>query len=226
MPAGSLAVTRPSSAVAGPSRRGKAVGDRPGVATQPLRGLIDQGVGQDRAAPVGQPVEDGLDPRVADVGHDRRATRRAAQPRLEGGDDRSQVGEDIGVVPLGAGQDRQAGLVGVEVAGVFVGFDDERVATPPAGGGRWTAGDRRRQQRPDECRRVGARRHEEMDQPARGRALAMRPGHPDEGPTDCRVGDDLLPRLDGDAEVARRRELGVVGIDRGQRLGDRQAIRA
>ena len=83
-PSGSLAVTRPSSAVAGPSCRREAVGDRPGVAAQPLRRLIDQGVGQDRAAPVGQPVEDGLDARVADVGHDRRATRRAAQPRLEG----------------------------------------------------------------------------------------------------------------------------------------------
>ena len=38
-----------------------------------------------------------------------------------------------------------------------------------------------------------------VDEPAGGRALAVRAGHADEGAADGRVGDDLLPRLDRDA---------------------------
>ena len=45
------------------------------------------------------------------------ASKVAADGRL--------VGEDVGVIPFGAGQDRERRVVGVEVAGVLVGLDDE-----------------------------------------------------------------------------------------------------
>ena len=74
------------------------------------------------------------------------------------------------------------------------------------------------QQRPDEGRRVATGGHEQVDEPARGRALAVRPGHPDQGPSERRVGDDLLPRLERDPGGPRRGELRMVGVDRGQGL--------
>ena len=70
-----------------------------------------------------------------------------------------------------------------------------------------------------------ARLHEDVDQPARGRALAVRAGDADERPPGRGVGDDLLPRLDGDPGVARRAELGLVRVDGGERLGHGQAVR-
>ena len=85
----------------------KSLGDRAGVAAQPLWCLVDECVGEDRAGPVGKPVEDGLDAGIADVGDDRGSPRRPAQPRLEGRLDRRPIGEDVRVVPFGAGQDRQ-----------------------------------------------------------------------------------------------------------------------
>ena len=63
-----------------------------------------------------------------------------------------------------------------------------------------------------------------MDQPARGRALAVRAGHSDQGPADRRVGDDLLKWLDGDERGACRPQLGVVGVHGGQGLGNRQTV--
>ena len=39
-----------------------------------------------------------------------------------------------------------------------------------------------------------------------------------------RVGDDLLPRLDGDPGVTRRGELGMVRFDGRQRLRDREPV--
>ena len=130
------------------------------------------------------------------------------------------------MVPLRAGQDRDVRPVGIEVAGVLVGLDDERRTRPDPGGRRRAAGQRPRQQRPDEGRRVGAGRDEGVDQPAGGRALAVRPGHAHERPPDGGVGDDLLPGLDRHAGRPRRQELGVVGVDRGQRLGHGQPVGA
>ena len=88
------------------------------------------------------------------------------------------------------------------------------------------ARDRRGQQRADERRGVRAGGHQQVDEPAGRRALAVRPGHADERPTDRRIRDDLLPRFDRDPGVARGGQLGLVGIDRGQRLGHRQAVGA
>ena len=115
------------------------------------------------------------------------------------------VGEDVGMVPFGAGQDRDVRPVGVEVAGVLVGLDDERRRR--CRGGRSPAGRRSRSlgsERADECRRIRPGRDERMDEPAGGRALAVRPGHADERPPDGRVGDDLLPRLERDAVPCAR----------------------
>ena len=49
-----------------------------------------------------------------------------AEPGDERVDHRRLVGEHVGVVPFGAGQDGDVGPIGVEVAGVLVGLDDER----------------------------------------------------------------------------------------------------
>ena len=124
-----------------------------------------------------------------------------------------------------AGHDGDVRPVGVEVAGVLVGLDDERAPPPDPGRGRRSAGQLGRQERPDECRRILAGRDERVDEPAGRRALAVRPGHADQGPPDRRVGDDLLPRLERDPRRPRGDELRVVGIDRGQRLGHREAVR-
>ena len=67
---------------------------------------------------------------------------------------------------------------------------------------------------------------QDVDQPARRRALAVRAGDADERPPDGRVGDDLLPRLERDPGGPRRGEFWLVGIDRGQRLGHGQPLRA
>ena len=81
-------------------------------------------------------------------------------------------------------------------------------------------------QRPDEAP-TGSRagRDQDVDEPAGRRALAVGPGHPDQRPADGRVRDDLLPRLDGDARRASRVQLRMVGVDRGERLGDGEAVR-
>ena len=117
-------------------------------------------------------------------------------------------------------------MVGVEVAGVLVGLDDERRRRCPSGRSR--AGRRVidvRQQRPDEARRVRAGRDEDVDEPAGRRALAVGSGDADQRPADGRIGDDLLPRLERDPGGARGVQLRMVGVDRGERLGDREAVR-
>ena len=64
----------------------------------------------------------------------------APQPGLERVDRPRPVGEHVGMVPFRAGQDGDLRPVGVEVAGVLVGLDDERVALSPARGGRRSTG--------------------------------------------------------------------------------------
>jgi hypothetical protein len=118
-----------------------------------------------------------------------------------------------------------AGPVGVEVAGVLVGLDDERRSAAAAGRGRQAAGQSGRQQRADERGRVDARRGEDVDEPPGAVLLPCVPGDADSVRPDGRVGDHLLPRLDRDAGPPRRRELGMVRGDRGQRLRDREPIR-
>ena len=113
------------------------------------------------------------------------------------------VGEDVGVVPLGAGEDRHGRAVGIEVARVFVGFDDERATQPAPRGRRRPVRDRGRQQGPDERRRVQPGADEDVDEPAGRRALAVRPGDGHEVASDRRVGDDLLPRLPAARPIER-----------------------
>ena len=125
--------------MAGPSAVAKRSAMAAGVAAEPLWRLVDERVGDDRARPVAQPIDDGRDARVADVGDDRRVRRARAQPGLEGRLDGGPVGEDVRVVPLGAGQDRQRRAGRVEVAGVLVGLDDEggrRCPSEPSPAGR------------------------------------------------------------------------------------------
>ena len=137
------------------------------------------------------------------------------------------VGEDVGVVPLGAGDDRDVRPVGVEVAGVLVGLDDERPrrsprapspAAPPV--------TRRRQQRPDERRWIQAGRdagRARASPPScscrasRRRRRGVRPTAA--SATTCCHGSIGIPA----ARAAR--ELGVVRVDRGQGLRDGQAVR-
>ena len=87
-----------------------------------------------------------------------------------------------------------------------------------------TAGDRARQQGTDERRRVESSVHEDMHQPARGRALPVRPCDGDQSPSRGRVGDDLLPSLDRDAALARGSQLRVVRVDRSEGFRDGQPL--
>ena len=229
MPSGSLAVD-PAEQDRGRAVRGReSFGDRPGVAAQPLRRLVDEGVGEDRAGPVAQSRRATRHPGIADVRDDRgRPAGVPAQPGLEGATTAARSAKTSGWSHSALVRTATAGLVRVEVAGVLVGLDDERRRRCPsravAGG---AAGERRRQQRADERRRVGAGRRR-----GRGRAsptvvlLPCVPATPTSvrptaaSATTCCHGSTGMP-----ASRAAR-ELGVVGVDRGQRLGDREAVRA
>ena len=203
----------------------EALADPADVAAALRRGVDDR-VGHEPDRGVGEPVEDDLGTRISDVRDEGRAFGHAAEPRLERVGHGALVGEDVRMVPFGAGQDRDVGPVGVEVAGIFVRLDDERRTAAVAGGRRWATGHRARQQRADEGGRIRPGCDERMNEPARCRALAVRAGHADERPADSRVGDDLLPRLERDAGRARGHQLRVVGVDRGEGLGDRDTLRA
>ena len=128
--------------------RGEPLGDGAGIASESLRCLVHERIGHDRAGPVREALEDRLDAAVADVGDDGRAVRGAAEPGLEGLDDRRLIGEDVRVIPFGAGQDRERRVVRVEIARVLVGFDDEGIPAAPARRGGPTARDRRGEQAP------------------------------------------------------------------------------
>ncbi len=172
--------------------------------------------------------------RVADVDHDDGRPSAPVTPAQPAVGERRRVdgaprsAKDVGMVPLGASQDGDRRPVRRRSC--------RRTRRPPrrttapgaaARGGRRAARQRRRQEGADERRRVAAGGREDVDEPARGRALAVGPGHADERSPDGRVGDHLLPRLDRASPPARAAcELGVVGLDRGERLGDREAVRA
>ena len=126
------------------------------------------------------------------------APPRPADPGLERRDHRLAVGEHVGVVPLGGGEDDDVGPVRVEVAGVLVGLHDERRRRAPAR--------RRRRAMPGDGRRAAARRRtqpgprprrtSDVDQPARRGALAV-------GPRDARRAAGRRPRRRRPAATAR-----------------------
>ena len=183
-----------------------------------------------RPGHVGQGIQHAADGLVADVGDERRGLARGraapADPVREGGHDGRLVHEDVRMVPFRGDEDHDVRAVRVEVAGVLVRLDDEVAAGADPGHAALRAGDRGRQQRPDEAGRVHAGTHEDAEEPARRRGLAMRPGDPDQPTTAGRggIGDHLLHALGLDAERAGGDELGVVGIDRRDRLGDRDTV--
>ena len=107
-----------------------------GEAVESLRAGVDDRADDQVARPVtAQAMAQGGDVRVGDVGdEDRRAVadRGRADPGFEGGADRAEVREDVGVVPLERRQDDDRRPVRIEVAGVLVGLDDEGIAVAPA----------------------------------------------------------------------------------------------
>ena len=149
--AGRVSVTRPRSVPAGPARGPEALRDRPRVAADPLRRLIDERVRDDAARPVRAAAR--RPPRRLRPRRWRRGSRPsggAVGASLERIDDGGAIGEHVGVVPLGAGEDRDVRPVRVEVAGVFVRLDDERRSPAPAR--------RRRAVRPSRTPAAGRRR--------------------------------------------------------------------
>ena len=150
-----------------------------------------------------------------------------ADPGREGLDDGLLRREDVGVVPLGRDEDRDAPA--------DTGRSCRRTRRPrprsparprsaprPASARRWTAG-REAPTNPDGSRPAPARRCED---PARCRRLAVRAGDADEPPVagGRGVGDDLLDALGHDPDVAGGHQLGMVRFDRGDRLGDREPV--
>ena len=187
VPAGSAATTRPSRTRAGPA------------AVEPLRDAADEPADpraldmsdRDRVDRPTSPPSLAIrstpgSPTLATTtgGAPSGAGRiRRSQPRTPRG--RPPRREHVRVVPLGRGQDGERRPVRVEVARVLVGLHHER-AVRPAEPGR---GRRRRpeaQQRLDERRGIQPALGEHVDQPARGRALAVRPGNADEPSTEGR----------------------------------------
>ena len=139
---------------------------------------------------------------------------------------RRQVGEHVRVVPLDGCQHGH-GRAGTGRSCRRTRPPPRRTASP-APAGRWPA--RRRS-----ATRAAAPRRTPTD-PRRpttsactsqpdGGALAVRPRDRDERPPARRVRDDLLPRLERDPRRARGGQLGVVGVDRRQRLGDGEPVR-
>ena len=143
-------------------------------------------------------------------------------PALERRDDVRPGREHVGVVPVGVEQDPDDRPVRVEVAGVLVGLDDGRPALAQPDDGRRGTGELRRQDGPDEGRRVEPGPDEQVDEPAGRRRLAVGPGDRQQvtAAGRDRVGDELLAADGRDPERMGRVELGLVRIDRGQRLRD------
>ncbi len=194
--------------------------------TDPLVRPVDEPGRDDSPVRVREPFGDGRPARVADVDDGRAAIGRPPEPGDERIDHRCLVGEHVWMVPLRPGQDRDIRLVGIEVAGVLVRLDDEGRACAPARGRREAAGELAREQRPDEGRRIQPGCGEHVDEPSRRGALAVGPGYPNERPPDRGIRDDLLPGFEIDPGRPRRPQLWVIGVDRGQRLGDGDAVGA
>ena len=136
-----------------------------------------------RGAASSRSRDDRRDPRIADVRDER--SHRSASAR-EPGDERVEDGgvvrEDVGVVPFAPVRTATSGSVRVEVAGVLVGLDDEDVSAPrPAVAGVppvSAAGS----SAPTNADGIPAGCRQDVDQPARRRALAVRPRDGDQPP--------------------------------------------
>ena len=192
---------------------------------EPVRVVVH---GDDLTGPIDrQALGDVHNPRVGDIGDQRGISWRVADPALEGGEDRLLVGKNVGVIPFSVEQHDDLRAVGIEVAGILVGLDQEDVAAAPARGARRAAREARVEQRTDECRGVAASADEQVNQPAGRGRLAVRAGDAEQGLAGRGrgVGNDLLPRFCRNAELYCRAELRVVRVDRCQRLGHGQAFR-
>ena len=195
--------------------------------------VVEQPDAHDPARPARQQRQDAPDTCVADVGHEDRpavgqvrAIGRAPDPVGERRHDTVLVREHVGVVPLRRDEDGHGRSVRVEVAGVLVRLDDEVLPCPEPGDAADRAGDRTRQDGPDEPGRVAPGADEQMEQPAGRRGLAVRASDGDEPPAPGRgrVGDDLLDALRLDPERTGGEQLRVIGLDGGHGLGDGQPI--
>ena len=149
----------------------------------------------------------------------------APDPALERVDDGVLVGEDVGVVPLRGGEDRERRPVRVEVAGVLVGLDDERGVRPAAMRRRRSRRYRSRSSAPTNA--VGSRPPSARTWTSQPEVVLLPwvPATPTRSRPRRRVRDDLLPRLERDAEPPGRLQLGVVRGDRGQGLRHREPVR-
>jgi hypothetical protein len=124
--------------------------DAAGIAAQPLRRLVHEGIGHDGARPVRKPFDDAGDTWVTHVGHQRRIGLCATEPLLERVDDGGLVNKDIRMIPIRAGQGGHGGSIRIEVAGVFVRLDDKGRPPPPARRRRLATGQRCGQECSDE----------------------------------------------------------------------------
>ena len=211
-------------------RRAGAGTDRPAQLGGQGRGIAARrgdGGRQDSAGPVSEPGQQRGNPGIGRVGDEDRIRPEASDPGLEDVDHRVAVTEHVGMVPIGVEQHRDRGLVRIEVAGVFIGLDDERVAEPTAASepdDRWCVGTGkgRGQQRADEGRGVLAGLRQEVHQPAGRGRLAVGPGNRQERPAERGgdIGDQLLAARRRDSRGMSGVQLGLVGIDRGQGLAD------
>ena len=184
---------------------------------------------QRAARPVAECAHDPPHAAIADVRDQDRPLPAPVEPADPGDVRRDHgvlVGEHVGVVPLDRDQTADRGPIRVEVAGVFIGLDDEVPAAAHAGDRRRRRREVGRQRCADEPGRVPAALGEEMQQPSRGGRLAVRAGDADQAAASrrCCVGDDLLDLLRLDAGAGRREHLRMVRMHGGDRLGDRQPV--
>jgi hypothetical protein len=196
VPAGSASTIVPPRTFRGGT---SSVGRR-GAGVRPARRATTAGGHRPGHDPGFQPLDDLDDARVADVGHEdgpRDGSPACLQPGLETVDDGAPIGEHVWVIPLRRGQDRTSGRYGVEVARIFVRLDHERAPVPSARlNGRPAGQSRRQQSAPTKAHGSRPGLDQDVNQPARRGALAVRAGHAHERLPDCGVGDDLLPRLE------------------------------
>ena len=130
----SAAETLPSTAVAGPAAVREPFGDRPGIAADPLRRLVEQ-ARRPRRCPASR-RDASRAPRRPARRRWPRGSRRAGLRRIQASKARptaAGVREHVRVIPFGAGQDRELGVVRVEVPGVLVGLDHEGRLRSPIG---------------------------------------------------------------------------------------------
>ena len=163
-------------------------------------------------------------PRAGVVGahHERASGREPADERIEGRGERLSIPVEVEVVRLEVGDHERVRREGEERAVGLVGLDDRETGAPA----RSLPGDRRVRAQPrvaaqvghgraERPRRVAARAAQRRDRHAGGGGLAVGAGDGDQlaigqQPRQCRGAVD-----DGDAALAGRAHLGIVGAHRG-----------